>query len=166
MSLELAQKSLQLFDGDLELGQNSSRIQKPSKSEKVRIKKRKKDLKWQKEDEDKDQRIERRAEELMRASIIGKLKTPKILDKVVKQQLGRQSYATHRLQQKRRRMSSSASSVKVAAPLVVEGKDQNKSQSKEENKATKNKGATESESVFTEEDFQKFFKTYNPVKKN
>jgi hypothetical protein len=34
MSLELAQKFLQLFDGGLELGKNLSRIQKPSKSEK------------------------------------------------------------------------------------------------------------------------------------
>jgi hypothetical protein len=142
MSLNLAHQALQLFDEDF-VSLSST------KSKKHKLKKLKKKPNLQKPE---DKAVEEKAEQLLRSTLVSRLKTPKIFDKVIKQQQNRQSsISRHQLRRSCPDLKTSSSVIASSKFLAIPKENQEKPV-EEKNKDT----------VFTEEDFQRFFASYKP----
>jgi len=108
-----------------------------------------------------------RAEQLLRSTLVSRLKTPKILDKVIRQQKNRSSHETLRLEAVNR--TRKRTSPGVIASSTVKSKSQKKADklraaSSSSSSSAANPKKEEQKSVFTEEDFQNFFQSYKPSK--
>jgi len=152
MSLDLAQKALQLFDDDLDVP--VAKTTKNARQERKKKESSKKSKKVEKERTPEDLAATR-AEQLLRSTLVSRLKTPKILDKVIRQQKNRSSFQTRRLESSTKR--SVPSRTAIASSAAFEGKSVEKLEEEDKPEEAKN-------TVFTEEDFQKFFETYKPTK--
>lgn len=157
MSLDLAQKALELFDDDLDItpSSSSSSSKRQSKSEKKKLSKQQ--VAPTTTSPDVEEIAAARAEQLLRSTLVSRLKTPKILDKVIRQQKNRSSHETRRLDSVnpiRKRTSPGVIASSAVKTKAKKKADKKKTAAKEE----------QQKSVFSEEDFQNFFQTYKPTK--
>jgi len=153
MSLDLAHKALQLFDDDLDID-SSSKATKNSRSNGRKKKNAKAAVKAGKVGG--EDIAAARAEQLLRSTLVSRLKTPKILDKVVRQQKQRSSNETRRLEVgSQRRNFTSRNAIASSATFETSKKEKAVGESSE---------GEEKKTAFTEEDFQKFFESYKPSK--
>jgi len=142
MSLNLAHQALQLFDEDF-VSPSST------KSKKHKLKKQKKKPNLQKPE---DKAVEEKAEQLLKSTLVSRLKTPKIFEKVIRQQQNRQSSSSRHQIRRSCPDQKSSSSVIASSKFLAIPKENQEEPVEEKNKDT----------VFTEEDFQRFFASYKP----
>lgn len=155
MSLDLAEKALQLFDDDLDITPSSSSSTRPRNQSKATKKKKNLSTTSPVSREKAEEIAATRAEQLLRSTLVSRLKTPKILDKVIRQQKNRSSHETRRLE------TSGSSRKRLSDNVIASSTVKTKAQKK----AIKEKAKEEQpKSVFTEEDFQNFFASYKPTK--